>query len=134
MQMLEIEKQRPNAPYSSTFKCEGGLNVTLTRFLQSVKHSSPSSRTDDGKQIDCSDEQFRNAQPSIHDSFDPASKLIVKRLVQPSKLASEITSIDEGMERDNNDTQCENRLTAMRETLQSDSKVTFARRRQLANS
>jgi hypothetical protein len=54
-------------------------------------------------QMDNSDKQPTKANSERCDSFEPDSKVIVERLLQPSKHFDQILRADEGTETDNNE-------------------------------
>jgi hypothetical protein len=54
--------------------------VTVERDSHPEKHSLPSPSTDEGMQIDESDEQFQNVDSSIDESLEPDSNVTDKEL------------------------------------------------------
>jgi hypothetical protein len=59
--------------------------------------------TDDGRQIEVSDEQEVNADRPRIESLEPLSNATTNRLWQPWKHRSPIASVDDGMQIDAND-------------------------------
>jgi hypothetical protein len=57
---------------------EFGSNLTLESVLHFLKQRSPSTSTDDGMQIDESDEHFENAPDSIRESLEPDSNVTLQ--------------------------------------------------------
>jgi hypothetical protein len=55
--------------------------VIVERELHPVKQYSQIFSTEEGIQIDESDEQLRNAEPSIHESLESDSNVIAEREV-----------------------------------------------------
>jgi hypothetical protein len=53
--------------------------VIVERDLHSLKHLSQIVSTDEGIQMDESDEQSQTTEFSIHESLDPDSNVIVER-------------------------------------------------------
>jgi hypothetical protein len=53
--------------------------VTIERDKHSLKHKLHSFSTEEGMQIDKSDEQFAKAPPSMHESLEPDSNVTVAR-------------------------------------------------------
>jgi hypothetical protein len=56
--------------------------VTVERDAQEEKHFSPRLSTEEGMQIDESDEQPRNVSSAIGESFEPDSNVTVERNLQ----------------------------------------------------
>jgi hypothetical protein len=81
--------------------------------------------TDEGIQIDESDEQYPNADCSIRESLDSLSKLTFDKVRQFQKLPPQMISTDEGIQIDESDEQCANAHFSIRESLDSFSKLTF---------
>jgi hypothetical protein len=79
--------------------------VTAAREEHPAKQSSRSRSTDDGMQIDKSDEQPAKALPSIHESFESDSNVTVEREEQATKEDGESRSTDDGMQIDDSDKQ-----------------------------
>jgi hypothetical protein len=84
-------------------------------------------RTDEGIQIDESDEQYSNAYSSIRESLDSLSNLTFDRARHPRKQCKQMISTDEGIQIDDSDEQDRNADSPIRETLDSHSKRTFER-------
>jgi hypothetical protein len=61
--------------------------------------------TDEGIQIDESDEQHQNAHSSIRESLDPLSKHTFDRVTQQLKHSWQMISTDEGIQIDESDEQ-----------------------------
>jgi hypothetical protein len=68
--------------------------------VQSKKHDSEMTSTDDGIQIEVSDPQEKNADLPRIDTLHPPSNAILKRSLQSEKDDSYMTSIDEGIKID----------------------------------
>jgi hypothetical protein len=83
--------------------------------------------TDEGRQIDESDEQFRNASPPIRESLDSVSNLTFDKVSQSQKQAPQMISTDEGIQIDESDPQYRNAHLSIRESLDSRSKLTIDR-------
>jgi hypothetical protein len=81
-------------------------NVTVERCSQPQKQPSLSILTDEGMQIDESDEQSANADFSIRKSLEPIANVTVERPTQSRKQFSLSTSTDEGMHSDESDEGC----------------------------
>jgi hypothetical protein len=64
---------------------EPDSNVTVERDAHFAKQCLPIRSTVEGMQIDVSDEQFENAEWSIHESFGPDSNATVDREEQLPK-------------------------------------------------
>jgi hypothetical protein len=71
--------------------------------------------TDEGIQIDESDEQFLNADLSIRESLEFDSKLTFERLQHTVKQESQMISTDEGIQIDESDEQSQNADLSIRE-------------------
>jgi hypothetical protein len=54
-------------------------------------------RSPNGRQIDESDEQPQNAKPSIHESLEPDSNMIVESDLHSSKQCLQMFSTEEGI-------------------------------------
>jgi hypothetical protein len=78
-------------------------------------------------QIDESDEQYENADPSIDDSLEPDSNVTVERDSHTQKHPLPSFSTDEGMQIDESDEQCENDSSPIDESIEPDSNVTVER-------
>jgi hypothetical protein len=83
--------------------------------------------TDQGIQIDESDEQLINAYFSIRESLDSLSNLTFDSVSHPLKQYSQSTSTDEGIQIDESDEQDPNAHLSIRESLDSLSNLTFDR-------
>jgi hypothetical protein len=59
--------------------------MTVESDSHESKHPRQSRSTEEGIQIDESDEQFANAHSSTDDSIEPDSNLTVERDLHPSK-------------------------------------------------
>jgi hypothetical protein len=81
-------------------------NVIMEREQQSEKQNEPRWFTDDGMQICRSDEQFRNAPYSIHESRERDSNVTIESDVQREKHIWQSCSTDAGMQTDESDEQC----------------------------
>jgi hypothetical protein len=57
--------------------------VIVKRDLHPLKQDSPIVSTDEGIQIDESDEQLKNVERSIHESLESDSNVIVERDLHP---------------------------------------------------
>jgi hypothetical protein len=84
--------------------------VILDKVLHSQKQPSQIRSTEEGIQIDESDEQKQNASRSIHESLEPHSNVIVERELHPLKQLSQILSTEEGIRIDESDKQYENAI------------------------
>jgi hypothetical protein len=83
--------------------------------------------TEEGMQIDESDEQYRNTDCSIRESLESGSKVTFERLSHRRKQFSQMISTEEGMQIDESDEQARNADFSIRESLESDSNLTFER-------
>jgi hypothetical protein len=72
--------------------------------------------TDEGMQIDESDEHHENADSSIHESLEHDSNVIVERDLQQQKHSLQSVRTDEGMQIDESDEQYENADCPIRKT------------------
>jgi hypothetical protein len=70
------------------------------RQLQAEKHFAPSFRTEDGMQIDMSDEHFRNADFPIRKSLEPDSKMTLESWSQVEKHFVHSASTERGIKID----------------------------------
>jgi hypothetical protein len=68
MQIRSSAMQDQNVEFSKRRSLEGGANVTTARPQEQRKHSGPIPSTDEGMQVDVSEEQFPNAARSIRES------------------------------------------------------------------
>jgi anti-sigma regulatory factor (Ser/Thr protein kinase) len=84
---------------------EPDSNVKIERLSQSLKQYSEIAATDEGIQIDRSEEQQANADLPRVESFEPGSNVTVERLRHERKQAIEIVSTDEGIQIDRTDEQ-----------------------------
>jgi hypothetical protein len=82
--------------------------VIVERELHPSKQYSQIVSTEEGIQIDESDEQAPNAQHPIHESLESDSNVIVAREGHRKKQESQIVSTEEGIQIDENDEQEEN--------------------------
>jgi hypothetical protein len=76
--MNASDGQYVNAPPPIHRSFESASNVIVERDRQLVKHSRPSRSTEEGIQIDKSDEQLENVESPIHESLEPDSKTTVE--------------------------------------------------------
>jgi hypothetical protein len=83
-------------------------NLTSESPLQDEKQWSKSISTEDGRQIDDSNEQHRNADGPIRDTFEGDAKVTSASVVQPEKHWSESISTKAGMRIDESDAQFSN--------------------------
>jgi nicotinic acid mononucleotide adenylyltransferase len=104
---------------------EPGSNATLASARHPSKHLAQSCSTDDGMQIDESDEQRQNAYSSIRDSREPDSNVTLESAEHRLKHLSQSCSTDDGMQIDENDEQSSHADSSMRESLETDSNVTL---------
>jgi hypothetical protein len=74
--------------------------VTIARVSHPPKQRLDRVSTDDGMQIDCSDEQFLNADSPIDESLDTASKITLERVSHALKQPLQRESTDDGMQID----------------------------------
>jgi hypothetical protein len=79
---------------------EPDSNIKVERFLQSAKQWSPTVSTDEGMQIDRSDEQLEKVDTPRDDSLQSDSKVRCESFPQSMKQDFEIVSTDEGMQID----------------------------------
>jgi hypothetical protein len=79
----------------------------------------------DGIEIDFSDEQWRNADCSIRESFDPSSNVRTSRPVQSEKQRSHRTSTVDGIQIDFSVANSEKASISIRTRDDGASKVTF---------
>jgi hypothetical protein len=77
--------------------------VTAERERHPVKQDAPSACTEEGIQIDESDEQHANAESPIRASREPDSNAMAERDVHPEKQPSQICSTEQGREMDASD-------------------------------
>jgi hypothetical protein len=80
---------------------EGDSNVTIEKEKQSVKQNSSSPLTEQGIQIDESDQQPRNTEGSIEQSREAGSNAIVERELHwhiSDVLSGQSVSTDEAMQ------------------------------------
>jgi hypothetical protein len=90
-----------------------------------MKQPWQSNSTDDGMQIDESDEQDEKADFSIRESLQPDSNVTLESTVHSMKQPAQRSSTDDGMQIDESDEQDENAHFSIRESLQPDSNVTL---------
>jgi hypothetical protein len=77
--------------------------VTVERDAQLQKQRLPRVSTDEGMQIDESDEHFQNAPFSITESREPGSSVTVERDSHPAKHFVQSFSVLDGMQIDESD-------------------------------
>jgi hypothetical protein len=77
--------------------------VTVEREEHPPKHSSQSRSTDDGIEIDESDEQSRKAASAMRESFEPESNVTLEREEQSLKHSLQSRSTDVGRKIDKSD-------------------------------
>jgi mannitol-1-phosphate/altronate dehydrogenase len=82
--------------------------VIVERELHPQKQYSQIRSTEEGIQIDESDEQPENAVGSIHESLESDSNVIVERELHPRKQYLQIRSTEEGIQIDESDEQSSN--------------------------
>jgi hypothetical protein len=70
--------------------------VTSERAVQSQKQLSPSVSTEEGRQIEQSEQHDENARVGIEESLEPGSKVTNERAVHLSKQLSPSVSTEEG--------------------------------------
>jgi hypothetical protein len=75
-------------------------NLKVRRELHSQKHIDESSRTEDGRRIEESDEHCENACSSICERCDPASNVTVESNGQEEKQNRPIVITAEGIQID----------------------------------
>jgi hypothetical protein len=78
-------------------------------------------------QIDESDEQLRNADPSIDERFEPDSNVTVERDSHPQKEPLPSVSTEEGMQIDESDEHLRNADSSIDDSRAPDSNVTVER-------
>jgi hypothetical protein len=61
--------------------------------------------TDEGMQIDESDEQYKNADSSMNESLEPDSNVTAERDLHPWKQSGPSLSTEDGMQMDESDKQ-----------------------------
>jgi hypothetical protein len=83
--------------------------------------------TDEGMQIDESDEQHASADSPIRESLDSFSKLTFNKATHTMKQFLQMISTDEGIQIDKSDEQPPNADSPIRESLDSLSKLTIER-------
>jgi hypothetical protein len=83
--------------------------------------------TDEGIQIDESDEQHQNTYSSIHESLEFDSNISVERERQLEKQDLQSLSTDEGIQIDKSDEQPEQADSSIHESLEFDSNITVER-------
>jgi hypothetical protein len=88
---------RPRSDKQSTETLDRGSKSILSRVWQPPKQHFAIVSTDEGIQIDRSDEQFENADSPRTERWQLESKVTVDRLVQSWKHTLQIVSIDEGI-------------------------------------
>jgi hypothetical protein len=98
--------------------------VIVEKDLHSRKDQFPSSLTEEGMQIDESDEQESNANAPIDESLESDSNVNVERDSHSQKHCLPIVSTDEGMQIDESDEQEENTDSPIDETFEPLSKTT----------
>jgi hypothetical protein len=84
---------------------EGDSNVTVERDAHRQKQYSSIAMTDDGREIDDSDEQSWNAQALIHRSLEGRPKVIVERDRHSEKQCWPIAMTEDGIQMDESDEQ-----------------------------
>jgi hypothetical protein len=99
--------------------------VTVERDSHPEKDWAPSVSTEEGMQIDESDEQFRNAPSAIDDSLEPGSNVTVERCLHSEKHLAPRSSTDEGRQIDESDEQLKNADSSRRQSREPDSHLTF---------
>jgi hypothetical protein len=72
--------------------------VIVERDLHPLKQSWQIFSTEQGIQIDESDEQLENAEPSIHESLELGSNVIVERDLHQRKQSLQIFSTEQGIQ------------------------------------
>jgi hypothetical protein len=82
--------------------------VTVERDLHARKQDPQSCWTEEGIQIDESDEQLQNAQHSIRETLEFDSNVIAERDAHPSKQDSQIFSTEQGIQIVESDEQSRN--------------------------
>jgi hypothetical protein len=83
--------------------------------------------SEEGMQIDESDEQTKNGAPSTNESREPDSNVTVERDLHPEKQYWPSLSTEEGMQIDESDEQLQNADSSIEESRESDSNVTLER-------
>jgi hypothetical protein len=89
--------------------------VIVERELHPKKQRSQIFETEEGIQIDESDEHEKNAQRSIHESLELDSNVIVERNAHSSKQHSQIILTEEGIQIVESDGQNENAQPSIHE-------------------
>jgi hypothetical protein len=83
--------------------------------------------TDEGIQIDESDEQHQNADCSIRESLDSLSNCTFDKVPHVEKPCSQMILRDDGIQMDESDEQSSNADFSICESLDSLSKLTFVK-------
>jgi hypothetical protein len=83
-------------------------NVTLERSSQPTKHPWQMVSTEDGMEIDGSNEHPEKAAWPICETLDPVSNVNDVRCPQCEKQSLEMVVTEEGMQIEDNEEQCEN--------------------------
>jgi hypothetical protein len=104
---------------------ESGSNVTTDRLGQGKNERKPSSRTDDGMQIDDSFEQFEKVVSRTCRNLELDSNVTIERLSHEEKQPAPSSSTEAGMQIDDRDAQPENALRPIEESADPDSKSTI---------
>jgi hypothetical protein len=84
---------------------ESDSNVSVERDLHPEKQFLPSLSTEEGMQIDDSDEQNQNADSPMDESLESDSNVSVERDSHPEKQYGPSRSTEEGMQIDESDEQ-----------------------------
>jgi hypothetical protein len=80
--------------YPSTFKLQFPSSIEISPRFVAYSADPSNSRSPDGRRIDESDEQAKNAEPSIHESLELDSNVIVERDLHSEKQESQIVSTE----------------------------------------
>jgi hypothetical protein len=91
-------RREPNAASARLKTREPGSNVKFEKFLQPSKQQPGMDFTDEGIQIDRSDEQHEKAPLPRVDSLERGSKATYERVLHRPQKAAEIVSIDDGIQ------------------------------------
>jgi hypothetical protein len=82
---------------------EPDSKATVSSDVQRKKQRSPRISTDDGTEIDFSDEHSQNAYDSMRESFEPDSNVKLSRLLQSAKQYGYRISTEDGIQIDFSD-------------------------------
>jgi hypothetical protein len=84
--------------FPRTLKLKFPSSITMSCRFGATSAQRLNCRSLNGRQTDESDEQLENTKPSIHESLESDSNVIVERDSQSPKQNSQIFSTDEGIQ------------------------------------